>query len=99
MNRYKNTKKKIDKDGKVVYSTTYYPTIPVSDSDIFISTILGARLDNLAHQHYGDVSLWWVIAKANGIRGKISFKPGTLLRIPGNIANIIGNFRKINKSG
>ena len=99
MNRYGNTKKKIDKDGKIVYSTTYYPTIPVEDTDIFVRTVFGTRLDNLAHQYYGDVSLWWVIAKANGIRGQVAFKPGTLLRIPGNISNILGNFRKLNNSG
>mgnify|MGYP003120222540 FL=1 len=99
MNRYGNTKKKIDKDGKIVYSTTYYPTIPVEDTDIFIRTVFGTRLDNLAHQYYGDVSLWWVIAKANGIRGQVAFKPGTLLRIPGNISKILGNFRKLNNLG
>ena len=99
MNRYENTKKKIDKDGKIVYSTTYYPTIPVEDTDIFIRTVLGARIEILAHQYYGDVSLWWIIAKANGIRGQVAFKPGTLLRIPGNISKILGNFRKLNNSG
>ena len=99
MNRYENTKKKIDKDGKIVYSTTYYPTIPVEDTDIFIRTVLGARIEILAHQYYGDVSLCWIIAKANGIRGQVAFKPGTLLRIPGNISKILGNFRKLNNSG
>ena len=53
----------------------------------------------LAHEYYGDVSLWWIIAKANGIRGQVAFKPGTLLRIPGNISEILGNFRKLNNSG
>ena len=99
MNRYGNTKKRIDKDGKIVYSTTYYPTIPIEDSDQFISTVFGARLDTMAHKFYGDVSLWWVIAKANGVRGQVAFKPGTLLRIPGNISEILGNFRKLNNSG
>jgi hypothetical protein len=99
MNRYGNTKKKVDKDGKIVYRTTYYPTIPIEDSDQFISTVFGARLDTMAHKFYGDVSLWWIIAKANGIRGQVTFKPGTLLRIPGNISTILGNFRKLNNSG
>ena len=74
MNRYSNTRKKRDKDGKVVYKTTYYPEISVEDSDVFIRTVFGARLDNLAYQYYGDVSLWWIIAKANGIRGKVGWK-------------------------
>ena len=49
MNRYGNTKKKIDKDGKIVYSTTYYPTIPIEDADAFIRTVFGTRIDMLAH--------------------------------------------------
>ena len=99
MNRYGNTKKKIDKDDKIVYSTTYYPPIPIEDADAFIRTVFGTRIDMLAHEYYGDVSLWWIIAKANGIRGQVAFKPGTLLRIPGNISKIFGNFRKLNNSG
>tara|TARA_B100000035_G_scaffold284076_1_gene266729 strand:- start:720 stop:1013 length:294 start_codon:yes stop_codon:yes gene_type:complete len=96
MNRYSNTRKKRDKDGKVVYGTTYYPEISVEDSDVFIRTVFGARLDNLAYQYYGDVSLWWIIAKANGIRGKVGLEAGTLLRIPGNTAKIVSDFRKLN---
>ena len=70
MNRYKKTEIKLDKDGKRVYGTTYYPTIPIENTDKFIITTLDNRLDSLANQYYGDVSLWWVIAKANGIKGK-----------------------------
>ena len=99
MNRYKKTEIKLDKDGKRVYGTTYYPTIPIENTDKFVVTTLDNRLDSLANQYYGDVSLWWVIAKANGIRGQVAFKPGTLLRIPGNISKILGNFRKLNNSG
>ena len=72
MNRYSTTKKKIDKSGIRVYSTTYYPEISVSDSDAFIYPKEGERLDSLAYTYYNDVSLWWVIAKANGIRGKVA---------------------------
>ena len=34
MKRYSDTKIKIDKDGKRVYSSTYYPGIPLENSDI-----------------------------------------------------------------
>ena len=51
-----------------------------------------ARLDLLAYNYYGDRKLWWVIAKANGIRGKIALKAGQILRIPGNITKIIDDF-------
>ena len=96
MNRYNNTNIKLDKDGKRVYSTTYYPEIPLSNSDKFINTSERVRLDILAHNHYGDTTLWWVIAKANGIKGINVLKVGTLLRIPGNVTKIIRDFRELN---
>ena len=99
MNRYSTTKKKIDKSGIRVYSTTYYPEISVSDSDAFIYPKDGERLDTLAYTYYNDVSLWWVIAKANGIRGKVAVSVDEILRIPGNITRILENFRKINRTG
>tara|TARA_R100001163_G_C4980690_1_gene136943 strand:+ start:45 stop:338 length:294 start_codon:yes stop_codon:yes gene_type:complete len=96
VNRYNNTNIKLDKDGKRVYSTTYYPEIPLSNSDKFINTTERVRLDILANNHYGDTTLWWVIAKANGIKGINVLKVGTLLRIPGNVTKIIRDFRELN---
>jgi len=98
MNRYATTRKKIDKSGIKVYGTTYYPEIPIENSDEFVFTRLGDRLDTIAHKYYGDVTLWWVISKANGIRGKVALAPGTLLRIPGNIQHIVEKFVNLNKS-
>ena len=99
MKRYSSTRRKIDKSGIRVLTTTYYPQIPIGNSDTFIFTKEGDRLDNLAYTHYGDNTLWWIIAKANGIRGKIALKPATPLRIPGNIILIIEKFRNLNKRG
>tara|TARA_R100000988_G_C4005594_1_gene172337 strand:- start:910 stop:1209 length:300 start_codon:yes stop_codon:yes gene_type:complete len=96
MNRYSNTKIKMSKDGKRVYGTTYYPDIPLSDSDQLITTIVGARLDNIANTFYGDHTMWWIIAKANGIKGKTALEPGNILRIPGNVTSIIQKFRELN---
>tara|TARA_R100000008_G_scaffold81588_2_gene64987 strand:+ start:2507 stop:2806 length:300 start_codon:yes stop_codon:yes gene_type:complete len=96
MNRYSNTQPKLDKSGKKVYSTTYYPEIPLSNSDNFTTVRDGARLDILASNHYGDSSLWWVIAKANGIKGINVLNAGQILRIPGNITSIIEKFRQLN---
>ena len=98
MKRYSTTRRKIDKSGIRVLSTTYYPKIPIENDDTFIHTKDGDRLDNLAHTHYGDNTLWWVIAKANGLRGKIALKPATPLRIPGNVISIIEKFRQINST-
>ena len=99
MKRYDKTPIKKSKEGFRVYSTTYYPSIPLSDSDIFITTKESARLDSLANQYYGDYSLWWVLAKANGIRGKTALKAGQILRIPGQLPEILDNFEAINESG
>ena len=99
MNRYATTKKKSDKEGKSVYGTTYYPTIPIENGDQFIVTSIGSRLDNIAHKFYGDFTLWWIIAKANGIRGKTALEPGIRIRIPGNVSQIVGKFVEMNKSG
>lgn len=96
MKRYDNNKIKIDKDGKRVYTTTYYPPIPLTNSDQFIQTKVGTRLDNLAQVYYGDSTLWWVIAKANGIKGFTSLKSNTKLRIPSNISEILEKFKQLN---
>ena len=99
MKRYATTPKKIDKSGIRVYSTTYYPKILISDNDKFVHPKDGDRLDTLAYRYYGDNTLWWIIAKANGIKGKVAVSVDEILRIPGNITSILENFRKINRTG
>ena len=54
MRRYKETSTKKDKSGKTVYTTTYYPTIPIEDNDQFILSKDGDRLDSLAFRYFGD---------------------------------------------
>ena len=95
MKRYTRTRKKLDKSGVRVYTTTYYPQIPIEDSDTFIYTKDGDRFDTLAYKFYGDSTYWWIIAKANGIRGKLGLKPATPLSIPGNIAEVLRKFNAL----
>tara|TARA_Y100001938_G_C7975688_1_gene371635 strand:+ start:296 stop:592 length:297 start_codon:yes stop_codon:yes gene_type:complete len=97
--RYKTTRTKKDNSGKTVYTTTYYPSIPLSDDDVFITPKDGDRIDSLAHNYYGDISLWWIIAKANGIKGKVALPLGEVIRIPGNVQEIIENFNDLNRYG
>ena len=99
MKRYSSTKQKIDKLGMRVYGTTYYPRIPVNDNDQFIFPKFGDRLDTLAHKYYGDTGFWWIIAKANGIKGKVALPTDEMIRIPSNISQIVENFKKINNIG
>ena len=81
--RYAHTKIKKNKDGRRVLKPTIYPRIPIRDTDIFIYPKYGDRLDIIAFKHYGDTSLWWIIAKANNIdKGTIRLDPTKQIRIP-----------------
>ena len=96
MKRYATTRQKLDKSGTRVYSTTYYPEIPLENGDKFIYAKIGDRLDSLAYKYYNDITLWWIIAKANGLRGKPALSAGEVIRIPSNITNIIEKFNNLN---
>lgn len=81
MDRYKNTKiKKIG--NKSVYGKTLYQKIPLHSDDFYVISQYGDRLDLLAHKYYGDVTLWWYIAKANNLR-TMNIPTNIQLRIPG----------------
>ena len=49
----------------------------------------GDRCDNLATKFYGDVSLWWFIAKINNLT-TMNIPAGTSLRIPISIEKAKG---------
>ena len=100
MGRYENTRVKRNRTLDRVYSYTFYPKIPLKNSDIFITPTYGMRLDNLANKYYDDPSLWWIIAQANGIRGftvlySENFKGQ--LRIPTKIQDILAEFTSMNR--
>ena len=91
---------KINSDRKRYYRNLKYPEIPLTFNDIYVTTTSGDRLDNLAHQFYEDVDLWWVITTANpGIvrRDSFNLKPGIEIRIPQNTEGILEEFEKINE--
>ena len=83
MSRYSTTNIIKDLNGKRRRSTTIFPTIPATANDTFIVTTSADRLDKLANTFYGDVSLWWVIAAANGLgKGTLVVPGNTKMRIP-----------------
>jgi phage tail protein X len=98
-NRYLNTKTTKDKEtGKTYMETTVYPKISPSNSDIYIITDDGDRLDLLAYKYYGDTRMWWIIATANNINDAVFYvEPGIQLRIPQNIQKILNDLSTINK--
>ena len=54
----------------------------------------------LADKYYGHVNYWWVIAQANNlVNGNFGIKPGTHLRIPSDIAEIVRKYEEINRKG
>ena len=94
MARYINIPKIKSPNGKQMYQTVRYPEIPRSENDIYVYTTIGDRYDTLASQYYGDSSLWWVIANANGNLDKSSLTPppGSQIRIPINPAFTLSEF-------
>ena len=72
--------------GKRYNSTTLPPTVTKSDTDIYIITTIGDRLDLIAYDYYGDATKWWVIAAANPnaftYNGSLAIEPGIQLRVP-----------------
>jgi nucleoid-associated protein YgaU len=89
ISRYKNTKN---------FNSNYQNTFPAiniidiqSNSDIFYVIVDGDRMDTLATKFLGDGRYWWIIALLNDIKVPFgdSMKPGTIIRIPTNITNIL----------
>ncbi len=83
--------------GRRSITTVDYPIIPPKINDTYIITKFGDRLDNIAWEYYKDPSLWWIIARANGINGGSMFpEVGVQLRIPDDIESIISEYKEIN---
>jgi hypothetical protein len=100
--RYQKTKTiksaNVETFGNQYYVNNIYPDIPVSDTDSYVITVLGDRLDLMAQDIYGDASLWWILASANSLPGDSLVPPiGNQLRIPTNIQAIVNNYESVNK--
>ena len=97
--RYENNQTKKTNDGRTVYRSKVYPTIPLRDSDIYVATETGDRLDTLANQYYNDSSLWWIISSANSDLPQNSYyiPEGRQIRIPQNIGSVISQFKALNE--
>jgi len=87
-----------ENSGTRFYSTTFYPDIPYAESDIFVVTVKGDRLDLLASQFYGDPNLWWVISISNKDlpQNSLTLPIGSQLRIPIDPSRVINLFNEYN---
>tara|TARA_R110002012_G_scaffold309988_1_gene517422 strand:- start:208 stop:531 length:324 start_codon:yes stop_codon:yes gene_type:complete len=106
MNRYetiqeiKNENPYVGTIGDKYYDTVYYPEVGASEEDIYVETEFGDRLDALAYQFYGDVTLWWIISIRNPNKvnfGSIYLSPGSQIAIPQNISDIVDEYRNLNE--
>jgi hypothetical protein len=87
-------------DGTPYYKGKMYPNIPLSESDVYVITTVGDRLDSLAYSYYNDVNLWWIIAAANNnaTKGSMFPIPGTQLRIPTDLNYVLNLFDQFNQA-
>ena len=87
-------------DGKPYYKGKVYPTIPLSESDIYVITTIGDRLDYMSYSYYRDSELYWVISVANNnvTKGSLFPIPGTQMRIPTDLSSVLTLFNQSNQS-
>ena len=106
MNRYQNIKvlrnenRFVGTIGDKYYTTVFYPEIGAHESDIYIESEFGDRLDLLANQFYSDVTLYWIISCRNPNKvnfGSLYLNPGSQLAIPVNISDIISSYNNLNE--
>ena len=106
MNRYsvnrrlKTINNNLRNRGLTYSNPSKYPLAPLSDSDIYAVSEFGDRLESLAFQFYGDVTLYWIIAIANPniIPFDSLFIPiGSQIRIPQDISPIIDSYNELNR--
>ena len=83
MDRYEYVMHTKSSTGARMYTTSRYPILEPTESDTYIYTRVGMRLDNLAFKYYGDAGLWWIIALANNLgKGTLIVPLKQQLRIP-----------------
>ena len=88
--------KRTNSNKKRYYKALKYPEIQPSLDDIYMITSTGDRLDILAEKMYKDVTLWWIIARANDFKGRVKFQIGQKLIIPQDIGDVVKQLNKIN---
>jgi nucleoid-associated protein YgaU len=100
MDRYSNTTILTNLQGIKYKKGKFYPNIPLSDTDVYVITTIGDRLDTLAYSYYNDPTLWWIIAMANNNvnKGFLFVEPGTQLRIPTDLNVVLTQFDQFNKA-
>ena len=101
MNRYNDpTILKTEYTNRPYFKGKFYPNIPLAESDVYVITTVGDRLDSLAYSYYNDATLWWIISAANNnvTKGALYPEPGTQLRIPTDVNNVLNLYEQFNQA-
>jgi hypothetical protein len=100
MERYDNAAILKTVDNTKYYQSVIYPNIPPKDTDLYIITTIGDRLDYLAYSYYRDSGLYWIISVANNnvTKGSLFPIPGTQLRIPQDKDDILAQYKQLNST-
>ena len=101
MNKYENSTILTTANiNRPYYKGKFYPNIPLSESDVYVITTVGDRLDSIAFSYYRDSTLWWIIAAANNnaTKGALYPEPGTQLRIPTDVNRVLNQFNQFNQA-
>jgi|TARA_Y100000310_G_scaffold342317_1_gene445010 nucleoid-associated protein YgaU len=53
----------------------------------------GERIEHIAGSAYGSSTYWWIIAAASGIGWSLQAPPGTLIRIPKRLGEVLAMIR------
>lgn len=89
----------LDTTNKVkFYRSITTPAIDILADDIYVITVYGDRLDQLAYQYYNDSTAYWAIMATNPTlrRDSVVLEPGTQLRISRNLDYVIEQFMNSN---
>ena len=94
LDRYQFTKINQDR-----YRISRYPKFPKQQSDLYIISREGDRLDLLANEFYEDPRYWWVLAEANNVgKGTMAVPSGLQLRIPFPITDLLDRLREVEEN-
>ena len=94
------------KENRADGSIVHYETIKVADltsKQIRSLTLLshvwtiGDKYYKLAHRHYGDASLWWLIAWYNAKPTESHVSPGDIVKIPLPLDRVINYYNRVNE--
>ena len=94
--RYSFTNNKTSAEGFQSSETTLLGRIKKRSTDVYLVIVERTRLDHLAFKFYENPEYWWILALANNVSGTMYVQPGTQIRIPTNVQEVLADHAKVN---